>query len=123
LEGKGRLPLDEWARYRARASFAQLKTLLDDSRERVESLLEPNLDLLGYEALEELRQARVEAVMTSEQQFGPMSAYTQFVRRRAVYQLHRLEARRLADILVVRGHLLGQAFHLLGRVEQAGHDS
>lgn len=122
-EGKGRLPLDEWARYRARASFSQLKVLLDTSRDQIEGLLEPKLDLMGYDSLRQTQLAKVEAAMTSEQLFGPVSVYTQFVRRRAVYQLYRLEDRHLASTLVVRGHLLGQAFHLLGRLDQAGHDS
>ncbi|MGE0494522.1 MAG: hypothetical protein AB7S38_35260 [Vulcanimicrobiota bacterium] len=122
-EGKGGLPLDEWARYRARASFAQLKALLDTSRDAIEELLEPNLDLMGYESLVQAQLNKVEAAMVSERQFGPVSVYTQFVRRRAVYQLYRLEDRHLASTLVVRGHLLGQAFHLLSRIDQAGHDS
>ncbi len=108
-EGRGVLPLDQWVKVRAQASFEELKMKLSQGPfAEVEKGLSESFELLGWKSLEEARLERQEAVRLCEERFGPNSAYTQFVRRRAVYQLHRLEAHQIADQIQCRGHLLAQ---------------
>lgn len=108
-EGRGVLPWTVWLEMRARASMLEVKTKLQHgTREAVEHNLKPEFDLLGWQSLESAREQRCQAVATAEKEFGPVHSYTQFCRRRAVYQLHRLEDHERADALQCRGHLLTQ---------------
>ena len=108
-EGRGALPLEEWVQARAQASFLELKmSMVKDQYREVEERLSPRFELLGWKSLEQARLEREEAVLASEVRFGINSSYTQYVRRRAVYQLHRLEASDKADRLQTRGHLQAQ---------------
>lgn len=117
-EGRGFLPLDEWVRIRAQASFEELKMKLSQGVYReVEERLSDSFELLGWKSLAEARNERVEAARMCEERFGPNHPYTQFVRRRAVYQLHRLEAHPMADHLQCRGHLLAQYQRCLEAVQ------
>jgi hypothetical protein len=117
-EGRSVLPWADWVELRARASMLELGTKLKHgSREEVEERLDHRFDLLGWQSLALARQRRVEAVEIAEAEFGPLHSYTQFSRRRAVYQLHRLEAQELADRLQCRGHLLAQLHACLTGLE------
>lgn len=108
-EGRGILPLDQWVKLRAQASFAELKgKLMFGLRKPVEDRLCGQFDLLGWKSLEEARLEKVEAVQAAEESFGRTHPYTQYSRRRAVYQLHRLEDHERAEELQCAGHLLAQ---------------
>lgn len=108
-EGRAVLPWTVWLEMRARASMLEMKTKFQHgTREAVEYNLRPEFDLLGWQSLESAREQRCQAVATAEKEFGPVHSYTQFCRRRAVYQLHRLEDHERADVLQCRGHLLTQ---------------
>lgn len=108
-DGRGVLPMTTWVEFRARASMAEVATKLKHGkREQIEERLNPQFDLVGWESLKTARERRPEAVVMAEKEFGPNHSYTQFARRRAVYQLHRLEAHDMADKLQCRGHLLAQ---------------
>lgn len=97
------------AEYRARASLLEVNAKLRQGfREEVESRLDHRFDLLGWQSLKQAREDRAEALEIAETEFGPLHPYTQFSRRRAVYQLYRLEAHQLADRLQCRGHLWAQ---------------
>ncbi len=103
------LPWAVRAEFRARASLLEVNAKFRHGpRPSVEARLNHRFDLLGWQSLEEARQERIKALELAESEFGPLHPYTQFSRRRAVYQLHRLEAHQLADRLQCRGHLWAQ---------------
>lgn len=118
-EGRGTLTLEDWVQTRARASILELSTKLKyGTRSEIERRLNPGFDCLGWQSLQEARKEKAEAVQIAEREFGPIHSYTQFTRRRAVYQLHRLEAHEMADRLQCRGHLLAQLRACLKGLDQ-----
>lgn len=118
-EGRGILSLEDWVKFRARASFEEVKAKVTlGLRKEIESRLEPRFDLLGWKSLDTLREERVEAVALSENEFGPVHPYTQFTRRRAIYQLHRLESHQQAEALHCRGHLLAQFRRFIAALDE-----
>lgn len=111
-ESRGVLSWDTWISVRAKASFAGLSlNATSDGQDEVEERLSKNFDLFGWKSLDKVRAEKVEAVTIAEQHYGPNHPYTQFTRRRAFYQLHRLGCPEPAEEILCRGHLLAQLQH------------